>query len=203
MKKLFEDIGVQHFAFIAVIAGAFLVGGVADIPATNNAPAPQPDTQESVAWNGEVTAKQYNADGEVIYTHHGENLLTNEGANFIRSHLIGETDNPINYVALSNASSYSTDVNHGYLEGEVTQYNMSRKQGEITTTDTGTWEISVTWVADGSIDGVKATGLFPHDVQGSTDSDTNILVAEETMNPKAFREDYKFELTWEIEQVAG
>jgi hypothetical protein len=158
-----------------------------------------------IGWDGTVHATQYNDEGEVIYRHRGENLLTKEGANFIRSHLVGDTNNPINYVALSNASSFETNVEHSFLQGEVTSVNMSRIKGNVTKLDdTGTWQIKATWIANGSINGVKATGLFPHDVQGSGTSDNaNILVAEETMASKAFRDGYRFEVTWVIEQQTG
>ena len=203
MKEIFENTGLKQLAFVFILGGFFTFGGVFAFTDFQLQPDQKPSTSQEIGWHGEVTAKQYNSEGEVIYSHQGENILTNEGANFIRSHLVGETSNEINYIALTNASSYSTDKTHGYLPSEVTQYNLSRKKGTITKTDTGTWEIKAEWKANGSIDGVVGTGLFPHDVQNNVSSDSNILVAEESMNPKAFRDDYKFELTWEIEQVAG
>lgn len=161
--------------------------------------------QEDIGWKGTVTAEQYDEDGNLIYTHKGENLLTKEGANFIRNHLVGDTNNPIDYVALTNASTFSTNVDHSFLQEEVTAVNMSRIQGNVTElNDVGTWQIKATWIANGSINGIKGTALFPHDVQGSGTADpANILVAEETMRPKAFREDYRFEVTWVIEQQTG
>lgn len=158
---------------------------------------------QDAGYQGHVDATLYNADGEVIDTHQGENLLTNDGANYFRSLATGQTSNAIDWVALSTEANYQKDVTNDFLASEVTQNNLSRTQAEISTTDTGEWEINAEWTASGEVNGVTAAGLFPHDVQGTTDDPSNILVAEETMNEKVFRDGYTFELTWTIRQVPG
>lgn len=182
--------------FLSVIAVAAVAVGATSILDDTN-------FNEQTAYQGQVEAVLYDDTGEVVSTYEGENLLTKEGANYFRSLATGQTDNPIDYVALSNADTYDKSVDNTYLEGEITDYNLSRTHAEIRHTNTGEWDIEAEWTATGEVEGVKAAGLFPHDVQGDTDDPANILIAEETMNDKVFREDYRFELTWTIQQVPG
>lgn len=154
---------------------------------------------DNVKWEGTVHAELYNAQGDLVWEETEHNILTDEGANYFQALATGTQSNNINYIALSNASTYQEDKAHTYLRDEVTCCNLSRTEAEIENLGQGKWAVKASWVADGSVDGVKAAGLFPHDVQGSTDNDDNILVAESTMSDKAFRDGYRFELTWEID----
>lgn len=160
----------------------------------------QPQEAEDLEWDATVHAKMYDDQGDLVYEETQENTLTYEGENYFRSLAIGEVSNNINYIGLSNSSTYTKDKNHNYLEGEVTCCNLTRQEAAISKVDDGEWSLQAIWEASGDVDGVKAAGLFPHDVQsGDTSVDDNILVAEATMAEKTFRENYRFELEWNIQ----
>lgn len=160
----------------------------------------QPQEAENLEWEATVHAEMYDDQGDLVWEDTQENTLTYEGENYFRSLAIGEVSNNINYIALSNSTNYQKNKDHNYLQGEVTCCNLTRQEAAIQKIDDGEWSLQAVWTAGGAVDGVKAAGLFPHDVQsGDTTSDDNILVAEATMAEKTFREDYRFELEWNIQ----
>lgn len=197
---------LNHFAALAIILSIAAVPqiGTGEHLLDNSQSQPV-ERQESLTWEGNLTGEIYNAEGELIETFHRENLVTDEGRDYLADRSVGSvSDQDIDYIGLSNASSFSASATRGYLKGEIesTSTNLTRGDAsyELRRPDTGCFEVEATWRADEYVDGIKGTGLFIADETGDTQVDSNVVeIAEASLSPsKVLQDGYRYRQTWNV-----
>ncbi|MFB1064859.1 hypothetical protein [Natrinema sp. H-ect4] len=172
---------------------------------------PDQGTQEPVEavdtlqWDGNVTTEIYNTEGELVHSSFQENLVTDEGRDYLADRSLGQASEPtISHIGLSNASSFSASASRGYLKGEIEADSTNLTRGDADyvrqKTGTGCFEIEATWIADEYVDGIKGTGLFVADETGDTQVDSNVVeVAEASLSPtKVLQDSYKYKQSWSV-----
>ena len=167
--------------------------------------ASQVSTQDSLTWNGNVTTQIYDENGELVSQSFQENLVTDEGRDYLAQRSVGTASDPdIDYIGLSNASTFSASAARGYLKGEIEASSTNLTRGdanyEVQTTDTGCFEVEATWIADEYVDGIKGTGLFVADETTDTQVDGNVVeVAEASLSPeKVLQDSYRYRQSWSV-----
>lgn len=192
----------QHYslAFIAVALAAVGMGTtVAD-----TGPASAISTQTPANYDGQVQVDYYDADAgawETVSVKH--NLLTQEGQNYIRDLISGTSEEGnINYIGISTDTTSPSDTD-GYLEGEVTTANLTRRQAtfENVQGEYGHLKIRTTFTADGQVTGIRKFGLFPGPIPSDTTNDTaNILVAENLIsNDINLQDGDRLTVIWDVQ----
>jgi hypothetical protein len=163
------------------------------------------ETGETLQWDGNVTTEIYNEEGELIHSSFQENLVTDEGRDYLADRSLGQASEPtISHIGLSNASSFSASASRGYLKDEIEADSTNLTRGDASyvrqKTGTGCFEVEATWVADEYVDGIKGTGLFVADETGDTQVDSNVLeVAEASLSPtKVLQDSYKYKQSWSV-----
>jgi hypothetical protein len=196
VKSLIE-LPKQYLALTLVLAVA-AVPHVADELQTA-------ETKDSLKWEGNVTTETYNEQGELVQSSFQENLVTEEGRDYLADRSIGQaSDSTIDYIGLSNASSFSASATRGYLKGEIeaSSTNLTRGSADysIQKTDTGCFEVEATWIADEYVDGIKGTGLFIADETSDTQVDGNVVeIAEASLSPtKVLQSGYRYKQSWSV-----
>jgi len=166
---------------------------------------PYTETADTLTWDGNVTTEIYDENGELVSTSFQENLVTDEGRDYLADRSIGQaSDDTIDYIGLSNASSFSASATRGYLKGEIEASSTNLTRGDasydIQKTDTGCFEAEATWIADDYVDGIKGTGLFIADETSDTQVDGNVVeVAEASLSPtKVLQDGYKYSQRWSV-----
>ena len=198
MKPLI-DLLKQYLAIALVLS-------IAAVPqiATEDSQTSQ-ETVDSLKWHGNVTTEIYNQEGELVSTSFQENLVTEEGRDYLADRSLGQASEPtISHIGLSNASSFSASATRGYLKGEIEADSTNLTRGDANyvrqKTGTGCFEVEATWVADEYVDGIKGTGLFVADETGDTQVDSNVVeIAEASLSPEKILQDgYRYRQSWSV-----
>jgi len=189
----------------------FLVLSIAAVPQIATGEPQTPTSQEPVSetetlkWEGSLTGEIINRQGKVVERFHKENLVTEEGRDYLADRSLGQaSDQTISHIGLSNASSFSASATRGYLKGEIEADSTNLTRGDASydrqRTGTGCFEIEATWIADEYVDGIKGTGLFVADETGDTQVDSNVVeVAEASLSPsKVLQSGYRYRQSWSV-----
>ena len=160
------------------IAGVFSVPSVSDVQIIDQV-ATAPGTQQSLGWKGDVYVTVKDQEGNVKYYYEGSNLLTDAGANALKS-LIGDgsgTAVAYDYIAVGNGTVPATGSTT--LDSEIAEAGLSRAQGSYTSLGTGHWKIEKVYSVTGTVEDVNSTALFNASssgtmIAGDTFTDTNV-----------------------------
>ena len=178
MNMTKKQIGIMAVIFsVALLAGLFI--GI-----QNNAVASKTVyiTTHGIAQDT-VTVVERNAQGQIVYTYEGHNLLTTEGS----SYLIGAMSNTTNDGATTKAVYMTCSTNSTTPAVTWTSYGANNEQGTtqglgrtaaltptygLCTTASGTstyFTVTNTWTANGTVSAIVALGLNWKATANSTD----------------------------------
>lgn len=204
MKSLIE-LPKQYLAVFLVLSIAAVPQIATGEPQSPASQSPSVGQADTLSWHGNLTGQIYNEEGDLIHRFHKENLVTEEGRDYLADRSLGQaSDQTISHIGLSNASSFSASATRGYLKGEIEASSTNLTRGDANydrqRTGTGCLEIEATWIADSYVDGIKGTGLFVADETGDTQVDDNVVeVAEASLSPsKVLQDSYRYRQSWSV-----
>ncbi|PSG99522.1 MAG: hypothetical protein BRC29_05400 [Nanohaloarchaea archaeon SW_7_43_1] len=149
---------------VALLSLGLAVSFGAGVALDNGITEERTSEQDSSQWNGVYTV-EVEREGEVVYKEKEHNLLTDQGANWIR----GQISDP-NGLSADTAEAKHISVGNGSAPGtsdtilpeEITDSNLGRTEGGTTLYGTGEFEVQNTFtaeLADGEELIVNTTGL--------------------------------------------
>lgn len=136
-------------ALLAIIGIVGLGAGLMSIGSIGT----QAAVEEGARIRGWVTVYK---NGELVYE--GPNVLTNVGANLIRSYLTGDAGPAISLIAVGNGSAPVAGSTS--LDNEIPDCGLSNATGTLATQGTGNWSYMYTWTSSCDNEVVNTSAMF-------------------------------------------
>lgn len=148
----------------------------------------------SIGYHGHVDVYKIPAGGKEILVTSKDNLLVDNGKNYIRTQ-IGSggavASNSSSYISLSNSTD-SPAAGWVQIPSEISTNGLARAQGTYAANGTGAWNMTYTWTATGSQD-AQLTGL--NYASGNT---SGALFAALTFTNTSLQENDQLRVVWSI-----
>ncbi|PSG99789.1 MAG: hypothetical protein BRC28_02845 [Nanohaloarchaea archaeon SW_4_43_9] len=157
---------------VALLSLGLVVSFGAGVALDDGVTEDRTSAQDSSQWEGVYTV-EVERDGEVVYREKEHNILTDQGANWIRSQIsanngVSGDTTEAEHISVGNESAPS--AGDTVLPGEIQDHGLSRTTGTTDVFGTGEFQVQNTFQAnltDGQELVVNTTGLNYEGIAGS------------------------------------
>jgi len=158
---------------VALLSLGLVVSFGAGVALDNGVTEDRTSAQDSSQWEGVYTV-EVERDGEVVYREKEHNVLTDQGANWIRSQISqpnGQGSDTLEAEHISLGNESAPTAGDTVLPGEIQDHGLARTTGSTTHFGTGEFQVQHTFeasLADGQELIVNTTGLNYDATAGAT-----------------------------------